>query len=175
MRNNSSTLTLCHRKPEKGLNPIQIFDRFGYVKASRRDATIMKKKLFCTITGKGYSNLGFILRPYQQSYIDLFHYNEFICRWNLTDAINKMNKLILVVAVADGKINTIGERFHYVSGYLYNDLRPMNDLVGEGKIVIDFCIDQQLDGIKGPHDRGPHIRIPRRQLESAYHQVKVIL
>jgi len=175
MRKNSSTLTLCHRTPESGLNPIQIFDRFGYIRASNRDRSIMKKKLFCTITGKGFNKNGFILKPDRQSYIDLFYKDEFICKWNLTDAIGKINKLILVIAETKGTTNSKDEQFHYIQGFLFNGLKPINELVRQGKIVIDFCIDQALNSDKGPHDRGPHIRIPKTQLASAYNEVKVIL
>jgi len=179
MRQKSSTLTLCHRKPETGLNPIQIFDRFGYVRASNRDKSIMKKKLFCTVTGKGFNSLDFILKPDKQSdrqsYIDLFYKDEFICQWNLTDALEKMNKLILVIAETQGKTNSKDEKFHYIDGFLFNGLKPINELVNTGKIVIDFCIDQELNSTKGPHDRGPHVRIPKKQLKSAYQEVRVIL
>lgn len=175
MRKKSSTLTLCHRSPESGLNPIQIFDRFGYVRASKRDITVMKKKLFCTITGRGHNSLDLILKPDRQSYIDLFYQDEFICKWNLTDAMEKMNKLILVIAETIGTTNSKDEQFHYTQGFLFNRLKPINELVTQGKIVIDFCIDQAVNGTRGPHDRGPHIRIPKRQLANAYDEVKLIL
>src|SRR5690348_15979233 len=36
-RTNSQLITLSHKRPEKGLSPVEIFDRFGYVKKSNRD------------------------------------------------------------------------------------------------------------------------------------------
>jgi hypothetical protein len=42
MRLRSATLTLGHKRPVKGLSPLQIFDRFGYVRPSRRDPTVLK-------------------------------------------------------------------------------------------------------------------------------------
>jgi hypothetical protein len=175
MRKNSSTLTLCHRKPETGMNPIQIFERFGYVRPSNRDHSIIKKKLFCTVTGKKFNSLQFKLQPYEEYCIDLYFQDEFICRWNLVEAISKMNNLILIIANTIGKTGSNEEQFHYIRGILYSGLKPINELVNDGKIVIDFCIDQELRGAKGPHDRGPHIRIPKKQLASAYNEMKVIL
>lgn len=175
MRKNSSTLTMCHRKPETGMNPIQIFNRFGYVKPSNRDHSVIKKKLFCTITGKGFNKLGFKLRPFQESFIDLNFNDEFICRWNLAEAIEKMNNMVLVVAETIGKTGSKEEQFHYIRGILYTGLKPINYLVNNGKIVIDFCIDKEVNDPNQPHDRGPHIRIPKTQLSTSFDSVQVIL
>ena len=41
MRKNSATLTLCHRSPETGMNPIQIFERFGYLRPLNREQVWM--------------------------------------------------------------------------------------------------------------------------------------
>ena len=175
MRKTSSTLTLCHRKPETGLNPIEIFDRFGYIRPSNRAPAVLKKKLFCTITGKRLNSLDFRLQPEKRSYINLFYKDEFISRWNLTDAIEKINKIILVFADTIGMTNAEDEKFHYTKAILLNGLKPINELVNTGKIVIDFCIDQVVGGKKGPHDRGPHIRMPKTAFVSAYSDVKIIL
>jgi hypothetical protein len=175
MRRTSSTLTLCHRSPESGLNPIQIFDRFGYIRPSNRDRSVIKKKLFCTVTGKGLNSLNLRLQPQGQNYIGLFYMDEFICRWNLSDAIAKISQIILVFADTTGKVNSKDEKFHYVQGFLFNSLKPISDLVNNGQIVIDFCIDRDINSNRGPHDRGPHIRMPRRELANAYNEVKQIL
>ena len=49
MRKKSGKLTLCHKKTDAGLSPIEVFDRFGYERPSNRDKLIIKKKLFSTI------------------------------------------------------------------------------------------------------------------------------
>src|SRR5205809_440192 len=46
IRRTSKNLTLAHKTSDRGLNPIQIFDRFGYIRPSNRDPGVMKKKLF---------------------------------------------------------------------------------------------------------------------------------
>lgn len=57
----SGTLTLFHQTSTAGMTPIQIFERFSYIRTSRRDGTI-KRKLFTTIYGNKENSLGFILR-----------------------------------------------------------------------------------------------------------------
>ena len=81
----------------------------------------------------------------------------------------------MVFAKTTGKTNSVDEQFYFMHGFLFNGLKPIDELVTEGKIVIDFCIDQILDSTKSPHDRGPHIRMPKKHLASAYNEVKVIL
>ena len=65
--------------------------------------------------------------------------------------------------------------FHYVEGYVLDKIRPLNDLITDGIIVVDFCIDQPADFSKSPHDRGPHIRVPKSKLNRAYEEIKRIL
>ncbi len=105
----------------------------------------------------------------------MFYESEFLCGWDLADAIEKIDKIILVLANTTGGTSKKEEQFHYIRGLLLNGLKPINELVDKGNIVIDFCIDQVLGSSKVPHDRGPHIRIPKTQLANSYREVKVIL
>lgn len=175
MRRNSSTLTLCHKKTDNGLTPIQVFDRFGYVRPSNRNETILKKKLFSTITGKRQNSLHLILEPNGVSEISMFFKSNYICGWNLNDSLIKMNQIILAIAETKGQTGSRDETFHYVEAYLLNGLKKINELVKSGAIVIDFCIDQTVGGTKSPHDRGPHIRMPKRKIFSSYQEVKRLL
>lgn len=175
MRAKSGTLTLGHMKPYEGLNPIQIFDKFGYEKPSKRDSSIIKKKLFTTVKGTKLNSLGFILKSRTSTEIDMLHGDNFICRWNLESSLRKFGNIILVIADTIGKTGARDEQIHYVKAYLLKGLRPVNELVNEGKIVIDFCIDQKVGDNIGPHDRGPHIRIPKSKLLTAYDVVRQIL
>lgn len=168
MRFNSSTLTLCHKTPNQGMTPLQIFDRFGYIKRSLRNPAVMKKKLFTTVKGNRVNNLGFRLASTTDSTIDMFCHDEFICQWDLTEPLKKIDKIILALAKTRGVANSNGEEFHYVKADIYDGLKNLSTLVNEGTIVIDFCIDQAVGGSRGPHDRGPHIRIPKSKLSLAY-------
>jgi hypothetical protein len=175
MRKKSSTLTLGHLKPYFGLNPIQIFDKYGYIRPSKRDISIIKKKLFTTVKGTKVNERGLLLKAHGTSEINMFDGADLICRWNLAESLAKFNNIILVFAETIGKTGAKDEQFHYFQAYLLKDIRPINELVNEGKIVIDFCIDQKLGDTVGPHDRGPHIRIPKSKLFEAFNEVKQIL
>jgi len=175
MRLGSQTLTLCHKTPSEGMTPIQIFDRFGYVRPSHRDPAVQKKKLFTTVKGTTNNNLGFILRSDTDNTIDMFYNDEFICRWELTEQLEKIDKIILTLAETQGSVNSRNESFHYVKANIFDGLKNLSRLVNEGTIVIDFCIDQALDSDRGPHDRGPHIRIPTSKLPRAYNSVTTLL
>lgn len=167
MREKSNTMTLCHKKPEVGLTPIEIFERFGYKAPSRRNPSVMKKKLFTTVKSRP-NNLGLRLIAKEKTGIEMYHGEEFICKWDLSEQLKKIEKIILVDARTTGKTRSKEERFHYTGAYLLEELRPLVDLVQEGILVIDFCIDQKVGDSRGPHDRGPHIRVPRKKFEKAY-------
>lgn len=175
MRKKSGTLTLCHKTTETGLTPIQVFDRFGYVRPSKRDQSVLKKKLFTTITGTRQNSLGFILKSPDLSSINMYSGEEFICGWNLEDSIEKIDQIILVIAETWGKTLARDEQFHFIEAYLLDELKNMDELVESGVIVIDFCIDQPVGSTRGPHDRGPHIRIPKSKLLKGYRDVRRIL
>lgn len=175
MRKRSTTLTLCHKTSDSGMTPIEIFDRFGYVKPSNRDSSVMKKKLFCTVKGSKPNTLGLQLKPHELTFFDLFYGDEFICRWNLTDSLGKIDRMILVLADTRGNVNTLDESFHYNEAYLLNKLKDINSLISDGVVVVDFCIDQIVDSPRVPHDRGPHIRVPKSKLKLAYQNIEKIM
>ncbi|MBW8001572.1 MAG: hypothetical protein FVQ80_06070 [Planctomycetes bacterium] len=175
MRFNSKTLTLCHKTTSKGLTPLEIFDRFGYIKPSKRDPAVLKKKLFTTVKGNRANNHGFILHSGTDSSIDMFCKDEFICQWELTEQLEKIDKIILTLAKTQGKVNSKAESFHYVKADIYDSLKNLSSLVNEGTIVIDFCIDQPVGSNRSPHDRGPHIRIPKSKLPRAYNNITPLL
>jgi MvaI/BcnI restriction endonuclease family protein len=170
-----NVVTFAHKRPDIGLSPIQIFDRFGYVRKSNRDPDVMKKKLFTTVGGSRANSLGLRLQAGAKAHIEMFFHDEFICSWSLTDALRKMDQVIPVEAETSGTRNSIDERFHFVRAYPLNGLRRIGDLVTENVVVVDFCIDQILGSSQGPHDRGPHIRISRRKVSRAYHEVRTLL
>jgi hypothetical protein len=174
MREKSSTMTLCHKRPEVGLTPIEIFERFGYKAPSKRNPSVLKKKLFTTVKNTP-NNRGLWLIGKGKAEIEMYQGEEFICRWDLTEQLKKIEKVILVEARAAGKTGSKEECFHYTGAYLLEELRPLVDLVQEGILVIDFCIDQKVGDSRSPHDRGPHIRIPRKKLERAYRKsIKIV-
>ena len=179
VRAGTGLLTLSHKRPETGLSPIQIFERFGYVRPSKRDPSIMKKKLFVTVSGKRPNSVGLRLRGICGTTLDMVYGEEDICKWDLTVPLEKIDQIILAKAETRGARNSIDEEFHYTTAYLLNGLKSLKDLVDNDVIVIDFCIDQPLDAkgnpTKGPHDRGPHIRVPMKKLASAYTEVRQIL
>lgn len=170
IRSGSQTLTLCHKRPDDGLSPIQIFDRFGYIRPSNRDSSVLKKKLFTTVSGTRTNSLDLILNSDGNARIKMSFRKEFICRWDLKNSLEKINKIVLVQADTKGRTCSRDERFHYVKAFLLNRLKSIDYLIEEGILVIDFCIDQAVGSQRGPHDRGPHIRIPKRKLFDAYYE-----
>lgn len=167
MREKSNKLTLCHKTTDTGLTPIEVFERFGYEKPSKRDKSILKKKLFTTVTSKT-NKIGFRLVPSDNIRIDMYHNSEFICSWNLSECLEKINAILLVFAETKGTTASREELFHFTRAHLIQNLKPLSTLVSSNIVVIDFCIDKQVDSNKSPHDREPHIRIPKSKLFMAY-------
>jgi len=167
MREKSGTLTLSHKTTDVGLSPIEVFEKFGYEKPSNRDKSILKKKLFTTVKSKP-NNLGLYLVPSGDTRISMYHNSEFICSWNLSAPLEKINAILLVFAETKGATASRDELFHFTSAHFIQNLKPISTLVSSNIIVIDFCIDKQVNSNKSPHDRGPHIRIPKSKLFMAY-------
>ena len=170
----SSTLTLFHQTSTAGLTPLQIFDRFSYVRASQRDGT-PKRKLFTTINGKKENSLGFILRPSGTSNVDLYYHDEYLARWDLSSGLQKIQQVLLAFAETQGKRNTEEEKFHYIKAYILSSPKNIYKAISDGAVVMDLCIDQPADGSKGVHDRGPHIRIPVKKLSALFDVVEQVL
>lgn len=176
LRKTSKNLTLAHKTPETGLNPIQVFDRFGYIRKSNRHPDEMRKKLFCTVNGKKANPQGLKLWSENNHTVDMSFGDEIICKWNLERTLEKIDQIILVTAQTQGKANTADEKFHYTAAQLMRGLKPLSELINNSIVVIEFSIDQHVadDGAplgKRPHDRGPHIRIPRGKIKKAYNEV----
>ncbi|KIU10063.1 hypothetical protein SC09_Contig28orf00229 [Bacillus subtilis] len=175
-RKNKSNLTLGHQKPTEGMSTRQLFEKYGYIKESTRNPGIMKKKLFTTIKGSRYNNRGFILkvRDGNDGIIDLYHKTDgYLSTWVLD--LKKVENMVLVFADTEGKPNARDEKFHFVEGYLYKNMNSLNNLVNDGYLVMDLCIDQPVDGSKTMHDRGPHWRISTKQLPKLYKEVHQLL
>lgn len=170
----SSTLTLFHQTSTEGMTPLQIFDRFSYVRASRRDGT-MKRKLFTTIYGNKENSLGFILKPSGTRNVDLYYHDEYLARWDLSSSLDKIQQVLLAFAETSGKRNFEDERFHYVRAYILRSPKNIYTAINEGAVVMDLCIDQPADGSKAVHDRGPHIRIPIRKLSALFDVAEQVL
>ena len=64
-------LTLFHQTSTEGMTPLQIFERFSYIRPSKRDGT-SKRKLFTTINGNKENSLDFTpLCALFQEHVDL--------------------------------------------------------------------------------------------------------
>jgi hypothetical protein len=174
MRDKSGTLTLGHKTTDAGLSPIEVFEKFGYIKPSNRNKSILKKKLFTTVKSKT-NNLGLYLAPSNDTRINMYHNSEFICSWNLLEPLEKINAILLVFAETKGVTASKDEQFHFTDAYFLQNLKPLPTLVSSNIVVIDFCIDKPVDSNRSPHDRGPHIRIPKSKLFEAYEFTEKIL
>ena len=176
MRERSATLTLCHKNPVSGASPQELFRRFSYERPSRREPGVMKRKLFTTVTGARANNLGLILLAAPEGNgFELYCHDEFIARWDLSEQLAKMDRLILAFARTQGQANSPQERFHFFQAFMLEGLNGMASLVEEGVVTLSLCIDQPLDGRRMPHDRGPHIRMPRTRLLRAYAKVEPLV
>jgi hypothetical protein len=176
LRKRSNTpLTLCHSTTTRGLKPLQIFERFSYLKPSQDNPLVMKRKLFMTIKGDKLNRGGFILRSSETGDVDMYWHDEFICGWSLADSLEKAQNVIVVYAETKGKTKSLDEQFHFTDAFLLTELYPLHELIKNKSIAIDFCIDQPEDRSKPPHDRGPHIRIPKSKLFEAYKTVCRVL
>lgn len=173
-RKNKSNLTLFHQTSSSGLNPINIFDRFGYHRKSNR-SDVMMKKLFTTIKGNRTNSLGFILKALNEDDIGLYYNDEYLATWDLTDAKQKISQVILALAETQGAANSKTEKYHYNEVYLLSGVKNISEAISKGSVVMDLCIDQPAGGSKAPHDRGPHIRIPVKKLGDLFESVTRIL
>lgn len=173
-KNKKNMLTLFHQTSTYGMTPVEIFNKYGYIKASNRTG-IMKKKLFTTIRGNNYNNRGFILRANAEDEIYLYHGDDYLATWNLTVGKAKIHKVVLVFAETIGITDSPSEKFHYIEGYLLSHPRPLDEAISSGAVVMDLCIDQPADGSAGVHDRGPHIRIPVAKLHYLFDEIEQIL
>lgn len=169
-----SMLTLFHKKPSNGKSTSELFDRFSYVRPSKRDGT-MKRKLFTTIKGNRENNLGLILKTSDGRSVDLYYKDEYLSTWDLTEGKEKINQVLFALAETKGKPNSKGERFHYVEGYILSKPKDIYEAIKDGAVVMDLCIDKPVDSPKAPHDRGPHIRIPVKKLSKLFDSIEPVL
>lgn len=175
IKKNKNNLTLFHQTSSSGLTPIQIFERFGYERKSKRDENIIKRKLFTTIKGTKHNNLGLILKAGDKNNIELFFNDEYLSTWDLTKGIKKISQVLLVLAKTDGDHNSTTERFHYYEAFILSDPKDIYEAINNGSIIMDLCIDQPIDHSKPVHDRGPHIRILLNKLSLFYNSVEKVL
>lgn len=175
-KSKASTLTLFHQTSTSGLTPNQIFDRFSYEKLSQRDGSL-KRKLFTTIYGNKINSLGFILRGSGDANVDLFFQDEYLATWDLTSGNGKIKQVLLALAETRGAANSKDEEFHFVEAFILSSPKNIYDAIASGAVVMDLCIDQPASDFRkrAPHDRGPHIRIPIRKLNSLFDNVEKIM
>ncbi len=175
-KSKASTLTLFHQTSTAGLTPNQIFDRFSYEKPSRRDGSL-KRKLFTTIYGNKVNRLGFILRGNGEASVDLFFQDEYLATWDLTSGHGKIKQVLFALAETRGATNSRDEEFHFVEAFILSSPKNIYDAIESGAVVMDLCIDQPASDFrkKVPHERGPHIRIPVRKLNSLFDSVEKIM
>lgn len=167
-------VTLFHQPPERGLTTREIFERFCYVRPSSRDGQL-KRKLFTTVKGNRQNNLGLILRANSENAIDLYWQDEYLSTWDLTSGKNKINQTILALAETQGLANSRYEHFHFVEAYLLSEPKDIGEAIRSGAVVMEFCVDQPVDERVAPHDRGPHVRIPFRNLNMLFGKIEQIL
>lgn len=172
-RKSKSNLTLFHKKPISGKTVIEIFDRFGYIKRSKRDPQVMKKKLFTTIKGGKPNSLDLWLKANNSSEINLYYQDEYISTWDLD--LSKIKQMVLAFADTQGTVNSKEEKFHFVEAYIMSGINDITSLINDGILVMDLCVDQALNSSKGPHDRGPHLRIPVSKLNKLYRNIERLL
>ena len=171
----SGNLTLFHKTSSSGLKPIEIFERFKQEAPSKRDPSIIKWKLFTSIYGNKENNMGFKLEAVSDHELILFNRGEELARWDITEGLKKIDKMILVFAETTRDTRSNNEQFHYLKAVAYENAINLAEAVNSGAIFMDLCIDQPRDESKAPHDRGPHIRINLAKLDSLYANKEVIL
>ncbi|HAE41688.1 MAG TPA: hypothetical protein DCG34_02060 [Clostridiales bacterium] len=170
----SNKLTLFHKTSASGMSPLQIFARFCYEKPSNRDGSL-KRKLFTTIKGSRKNNLGFIMKALNGCNVELFYHDEYLATWDLANGEQKIHQVLLADAETRGAANSRDEEFHYVEAYILSSPKNIYEAITAGAVVMEFCIDQPADRSKAPHDRGPHIRIPVKKLNTLFDSVERIL
>ena len=169
-----SKLTLFHQTSTSGVTPLQLFERFCYEKTSNRNGSL-KRKLFTTIKGNRENNLGFILKAHNKFCVDLFYHDEYLATWDLASGEKKIRQVLLALAETKGNANSKDEEFHFIRAYILSAPNNINEAMSAGAVVMEFCIDQPADRSKAPHDRGPHIRIPVKKLNTIFCSVEQIL
>jgi hypothetical protein len=170
----NNNLTLFHQKPSSGKSMMDIFDAYSYEALGKRDQ-VRKKKLFTTIKGDRVNNRGFILSAKSDSEIELYHNKDYVATWDLSDEYKKLNQVLFARAETRGVQNSDEEEFHFTEAYYLSKPKSLSEAIKSGAVVMDFCIDQPVGSAKGPHDRGPHIRIPVKKLNKVFENVEVIL
>ncbi len=170
----SNKLTLFHQKSTSGMTPLQIFDRFCYEKPSKRDGSL-KRKLFTTIKGNRINNLGFILKAKNKYDVDLYYKDEYLATWDLSSGNAKINQILLALAETRGVANSRDEEFHFTKAYILSAPKNIYEAIDAGAVVLELCIDQSIDKTEPPHDRGPHIRIPLKKLDTLFESIEQIL
>ena len=166
-------LTLFHKTSTSGLKPVEIFERYSYVKKSNRSAE-MKNKLFFTARGNKKNKQGFILKASDTGEIKLYHEDDYLASWDLTEGKHKIKQVLLVYAETEGKPLSKDEKFHYIKAYILSKPKSIEEAIRNGHVAMDFCIDQPVDGSKAPHDRGPHIRINFDKLGELFGEIEEI-
>jgi hypothetical protein len=174
-RKKSSNLTLFHKKPASGLTPYQLFDRFGYVKPSKRNPAIMKKKLFTTITGHKFNSLGLKLVSTAKNDFQVYYKDELLSTWKLDDSVHKVDEIIMVFPDTQGAVNTKEETFHFNEAYYLSGFKPLSELITNNAMFLDLCIDKEVNDTGVPHDRGPHIRLRKQKLFQSYNRCERII
>lgn len=107
--------------------------------------------------------------------VDLFYHDEYLATWDLASGENKIHQVLLALAETRGIANSKDEEFHYIRAYILSAPKNIYEAISAGAVVMEFCIDQPADRSKAPHDRGPHIRIPVKKLNTIFGSVEQIL
>lgn len=174
IRKSSSELTLFHKTAAIGMTQTELLENFGYIKESTRN-TQLKKKLFTTIKGSKENNRGFIIKSNGNYIFDLYNNDKYLATWDLSENIQKIDKLLLVFAETKGKTCSKEESFHYKEAYILTNPKYFNDAIANGIITLGLNIDQILSPLQKPHDRGPQIRISTKKLHMLYEKIERIL
>lgn len=117
----------------------------------------------------------FILKARNGDNVDLFYHDEYLATWDLASGEHKIHQVLLALAETRGTADSRDEEFHYVKAYILSAPKDIYEAISAGAVVMEFCIDQPADRSKAPHDRGPHIRIPVKKLNTLFGSVEQIL
>ena len=107
----------------------------------------------------------------------MFFKDEYLATWDLTSGNGKIKQVLLALAETRGAANSKDEEFHFVEAFILSSPKNIYDAIASGAVVMDLCIDQPASDFRkrAPHDRGPHIRIPIRKLNSLFDNVEKIM
>lgn len=168
-----SKITLFTKSPNIGMKTKDIFDTYSYISRSKRDPSLIKKKLNTTIKYGKYNNRGFILKTDGNNVYIYKKENDtdiLICGWENIEC-QKIENTLLVFADTKGKTNSKEEVFHYTSAVWLENPMSLTEAIKEGLIVVEFAMENAAGKL---HDRGVKFRISKKNLYKMFKDVEFV-